>query len=106
MGLLEKLNRKAGVIVGDDVLRLFEYAQEQKFAVPAIVSITVVSALSSVSNLALERHLFLHRRCCSGGCPRPELPHRSAAVQRWRRFLRWQGMFRDALFYPWPQTGC
>lgn len=47
MGLLEKLNRKAGVIVGDDVLRLFEYAQEKKFAVPAIVSITAVSALSS-----------------------------------------------------------
>lgn len=38
MGVLQKLNRKAGVIVGDDVLRLFEYAQEKQFAIPAIVS--------------------------------------------------------------------
>lgn len=38
MGVLEQLSRKAGVITGDDVLRLFEYAQEQKFALPAIVS--------------------------------------------------------------------
>lgn len=37
MGVLEKLNRKAGVIVGDDVLRLFEYAQQKEFALPAIV---------------------------------------------------------------------
>lgn len=38
MGVLEKLSRKSGVIVGDDVLRLFEYAQEKVFAIPAIVS--------------------------------------------------------------------
>lgn len=37
MGVLEKLSRKTGVIVGDDVLRLFEYAQEKQFAIPAIV---------------------------------------------------------------------
>lgn len=40
MGVLEKLSRKSGVIVGDDVLRLFEYAQEKNFAIPAIVSIS------------------------------------------------------------------
>lgn len=38
MGALDKLSRKKGVIVGDDVLRLFEYAQEHNFAIPAIVS--------------------------------------------------------------------
>lgn len=38
MGVLEQLSRKTGVIVGDDVLRLFEYAQQNKFAIPAIVS--------------------------------------------------------------------
>lgn len=38
MGVLDKLSRKTGVIVGDDVLRLFEYAQENNFAIPAIVS--------------------------------------------------------------------
>jgi hypothetical protein len=32
------LSRKTGVIVGDDVLNLFKYAQEKKFAIPAIVS--------------------------------------------------------------------
>jgi fructose-bisphosphate aldolase class II len=37
MGVLEQLSRKSGVITGDDVLRLFEYAQEKKFALPAIV---------------------------------------------------------------------
>ena len=37
MGALEKLSRKTGVIVGDDVLHLFEYAQEKGFAIPAIV---------------------------------------------------------------------
>jgi len=38
MGVLEQLTRKSGVIVGDDVLRLFEYAKEKGFAIPAIVS--------------------------------------------------------------------
>jgi hypothetical protein len=38
MGAKDVLSRKAGVIVGDDVLKLFNYAQENKFAIPAIVS--------------------------------------------------------------------
>lgn len=38
MGVQEVLSRKTGVIVGDDVLRLFEYAQEKTFAIPAVVS--------------------------------------------------------------------
>jgi len=37
MGAKEVLSRKTGVIVGDDVLKLFNYAQEHKFAIPAIV---------------------------------------------------------------------
>lgn len=37
MGVTDVLTRKTGVIVGDDVLRLFEYAREHQFAVPAIV---------------------------------------------------------------------
>lgn len=37
MGAQDVLSRKSGVIVGDDVLRLFEYAREHKFAIPAIV---------------------------------------------------------------------
>lgn len=44
------LKRKEGVIVGDDVLNLFKYAQEKKFAIPAInvtSSSTVVAALEA-----------------------------------------------------------
>ncbi|KAK2681408.1 Fructose-bisphosphate aldolase, class-II [Fusarium oxysporum f. sp. vasinfectum] len=50
MGVQEVLSRKTGVIVGDDVLRLFEYAREHKFAIPAInvtSSSTVVAALEA-----------------------------------------------------------
>ncbi|KAL4926260.1 fructose-bisphosphate aldolase FBA1 [Aspergillus undulatus] len=52
MGVLEKLSRKAGVIVGDDVLRLFEYAQEQKFALPAI---NVTSSSTAIASLEAAR---------------------------------------------------
>ena len=44
------LSRKEGVIVGDDVLNLFKYAQEKQFAIPAInvtSSSTVVAALEA-----------------------------------------------------------
>lgn len=37
MGATDVLSRKSGVIVGDDVLKLFNYCQEHKFAIPAIV---------------------------------------------------------------------
>ncbi|PWY92380.1 hypothetical protein BO70DRAFT_383948 [Aspergillus heteromorphus CBS 117.55] len=50
MGVLEKLSRKSGVIVGDDVLRLFEYAKEKQFAIPAInvtSSSTVIASLEA-----------------------------------------------------------
>ncbi|KAJ1334025.1 fructose-bisphosphate aldolase class II [Microdochium nivale] len=45
-----KLSRKTGVIVGDDVLALFEYARVNKFAIPAInvtSSSTVVASLEA-----------------------------------------------------------
>jgi fructose-bisphosphate aldolase, class II len=38
MGVKDVLTRKTGVIVGDDVLNLFKYAQQKNFAIPAIVS--------------------------------------------------------------------
>jgi fructose-bisphosphate aldolase class II len=50
MGLIDVLSRKSGVIVGDDVLKLFQYARENQFAVPAInvtSSSTVVAALEA-----------------------------------------------------------
>jgi len=50
MGAQDVLSRKTGVIVGDDVLKLFNYAQEHTFAIPAInvtSSSTVVAALEA-----------------------------------------------------------
>ncbi|CAG61849.1 FBA1 [Nakaseomyces glabratus] len=50
MGVQEVLKRKTGVIVGDDVRALFDYAKEHKFAIPAInvtSSSTVVAALEA-----------------------------------------------------------
>ncbi|KAL6868928.1 Fructose-bisphosphate aldolase 1 [Amphichorda felina] len=50
MGVTDVLSRKSGVIVGDDVLRLFEYAREKQFAIPAVnvtSSSTVVATLEA-----------------------------------------------------------
>ena len=50
MGCQDVLKRKAGVIYGEDVLKLFKYAQEKAFAIPAInvtSSSTVVASLEA-----------------------------------------------------------
>ncbi|KAG0669188.1 Fructose-bisphosphate aldolase 1 [Maudiozyma exigua] len=50
MGILDVIKRKNGVIVGDDVRAVFDYAREHKFAIPAInvtSSSTVVAALEA-----------------------------------------------------------
>ncbi|KAK2733218.1 Fructose-bisphosphate aldolase 1 [Myotisia sp. PD_48] len=52
MGVLDVLERKSGVIVGDDVLRLFEYAQEKVFAIPAV---NVTSSSTAVAALEAAR---------------------------------------------------
>ena len=44
MGVQDVLSRKSGVIVGDDVLKLFEYAQKNVFAIPAVVSMVLLCA--------------------------------------------------------------
>jgi len=46
------LSRKSGVIVGDDVLKLFNYAQEKNFAIPAI---NVTSSSTAVAALEAAR---------------------------------------------------
>ena len=53
MGVTDVLSRKSGVIYGDDVLKLFNYAQEKNFAIPAInvtSSSTVVAALEAAKD--------------------------------------------------------
>ncbi|KAK7516631.1 fructose-bisphosphate aldolase, class II [Phyllosticta citriasiana] len=50
MGVTDVLSRKAGVIYGDDVYKLFKYCQQHNFAIPAInvtSSSTVVAALEA-----------------------------------------------------------
>ncbi|KAI5302115.1 Fructose-bisphosphate aldolase 1 [Ascosphaera pollenicola] len=50
MGVIDVLKRKSGVIVGDDLIRLFKYAQEHNFAIPAVnvtSSSTVISCLEA-----------------------------------------------------------
>ncbi|KAI5293238.1 Fructose-bisphosphate aldolase 1 [Ascosphaera acerosa] len=50
MGVMDVLERKTGVIVGDDLIRLFKYAHEHKFAIPAVnvtSSSTVVACLEA-----------------------------------------------------------
>jgi fructose-bisphosphate aldolase class II len=46
MGVKDVLSRKSGVIVGDDVLKLFNYAQEHKFAIPAVVRYRLVETVN------------------------------------------------------------
>lgn len=48
MGILSDLNLKPGVIYGDDVLKLFQYAQEKQFAIPAINVTSSSTALASL----------------------------------------------------------
>ncbi|WEW55133.1 Fructose-bisphosphate aldolase 1 [Emydomyces testavorans] len=52
MGVQDVLSRKTGVIVGDDVLRLFEYAQQNNFAIPAV---NVTSSSTAVAALEAAR---------------------------------------------------
>ncbi|KAJ4349827.1 Fructose-bisphosphate aldolase 1 [Didymosphaeria variabile] len=50
MGAKDVLSRKAGVITGDDVLKLFQHAKENNYAIPAInvtSSSTVVASLEA-----------------------------------------------------------
>jgi len=50
MGATDVLSRKSGVIIGDDVLNLFNYCKEKNFAIPAInctSSSTVVASLEA-----------------------------------------------------------
>jgi fructose-bisphosphate aldolase class II len=52
MGLLEELNLKPGVIYGDDVLALFNYAKKHEFAIPAI---NVTSSSTIIATLEAAR---------------------------------------------------
>jgi hypothetical protein len=90
MGAKDVLSRKSGVIVGDDVLKLFNYAQEHKFAIPAIVRTSIPSASDSTNTMA-ERYILLNRCCFTRGCPRCQVPNHPPNVPRWCRLLRRKG---------------
>ncbi|KAB9006564.1 hypothetical protein FH972_026918 [Carpinus fangiana] len=52
MGATDVLSRKVGVIYGEDVQKLFKYAQEKKFAIPAI---NVTSSSTAIAALEAAR---------------------------------------------------
>lgn len=59
------LSRHAGVIVGDDVRKLFEYARANKFALPAInVCITTYNTYLAIFRAGHEavQRLIMHCR--------------------------------------------
>ena len=86
------LKRKTGVIVGDDVLHLFNYAQEHKFAIPAIVRVLDKKAINCPSLLTIpECHVLLYCRGSSRSCSGQEGPHNLANVAGRGRLLRWKG---------------
>jgi len=98
MGVKDVLSRKTGVIVGDDVLKLFNYAQEHKFAIPAVVShyyteIGNWQTLTRNRMLPLPPPSLLHSRLLAmpalpsfSRCPRV-VPHTSQ--ERYIQFLTW-----------------
>lgn len=64
------LSRKAGVIVGDDVIKLFKYAQEKKFAIPAIVRCCDSKTNGWTVDKIPECNVLVHRGRISRGCER------------------------------------
>lgn len=52
MGAKDELSRKVGVIYGDDVTKLFKYAQKKQFAIPAI---NVTSSSTAIAALEAAR---------------------------------------------------
>jgi len=52
MGVTDILSRKTGVIVGEDVRKLFQYAQQKGFAIPAI---NVTSSATAIAALEAAR---------------------------------------------------
>jgi len=66
MGATDVLSRKSGVIVGDDVLKLFNYAQEKKFAIPA-VNVTSSSTVIAVLEAARDNKSPIILQVSQGG---------------------------------------
>ncbi|VVT46324.1 uncharacterized protein SAPINGB_P001157 [Magnusiomyces paraingens] len=66
MGVTDVLSRKSGVIVGDDVRKLFEYAQAHKFAIPA-VNITSSSTVVAVLEAARDAKSPVILQASQGG---------------------------------------
>lgn len=94
MGAQDVLSRKAGVIVGDDVLALFKYAREHEFAIPAInvtSSSTVVAALEGARDA--KSPIILYDSYPSVPPRKPTRPRRLTApvkanISGWCRLLR------------------
>lgn len=60
------LTRKTGVIVGDDVLKLFQYAQKKNFAIPA-VNVTSSSTIVATLEAARDKKAPIILQMSQGG---------------------------------------
>ena len=69
MGVTDVLSRKSGVIVQEDVKKLFDYAQAHNFAIPAIVNLAWLSKRLHLL-INSECHLLVHGGCVPRSCPR------------------------------------
>ena len=81
MGILDIV--PAGVVSGKDVYKVFDYARENHFAIPAF-NVTVCSALR-ISYLSD----FVRCQRRSRGRSRVEVPCYPAVVAGWCGLLRW-----------------
>ncbi|KAI0181660.1 hypothetical protein GGR52DRAFT_525594 [Hypoxylon sp. FL1284] len=66
MGLMDKLNLKPGVVYGQDVLKVFQYAKEHQFALPA-VNVTSSSTVVAVLEAAKETRSPVICQVSNGG---------------------------------------
>ncbi|KAI1135343.1 hypothetical protein F5Y05DRAFT_179891 [Hypoxylon sp. FL0543] len=66
MGLMDKLNLKPGVIYGQDVCKVFQYAKENEFALPA-VNVTSSSTVVAVLEAAKESRSPVVIQVSNGG---------------------------------------
>ncbi|KAI0901253.1 hypothetical protein F4806DRAFT_187592 [Annulohypoxylon nitens] len=66
MGLMDKLNLKPGVIYGQDVQKVFQYAKENEFALPA-VNVTSSSTVNAVLEAAKESRSPVVIQVSNGG---------------------------------------
>ena len=79
------------VIVGDDVLALFNDAKKQGKKGSNVRQSSVLTIISRLRHSRCKRHIFLHRSCDSRGSSRCQVAHHPPDFPGRRRLLRRKG---------------